>query len=400
MNSVFTTVEQAIDDFRQGKMIILMDDKARENEGDLVIAADKVTPEAINFMTKHGRGLICLSMAPHLIEKLGLTMMVSKNQSPFKTAFTQSIEAVEGVSTGISVYDRAHTIKVAIDTNSGPSDIVSPGHIFPLKANPKGVLGRQGQTEGSVDLAKISSLSPAAVICEILNDDGTMSREKDLVEFSKTHDVKILSVNQLIQYRIKHETLVSETASTVIPIANLGEFELKIFSNEIDDKEHFALIKKPIKSNQVPLVRIHSECITGDVFQSEKCDCGNQLQQSLRLINEQGGILIYLRQEGRGIGLTNKIKAYALQEKGYDTVEANVALGLPIDNREYSMAYQILTYLGVDCLRLLTNNPEKMTAISKYGLKVTERISLISQPTIKNSSYIDTKKAKLGHIFN
>ena len=398
MTHCFASIEHAITALQEGRMVILVDDEDRENEGDLVIAAQHATAQSINFMSRHGCGLICLPMAGDLIDQLGLPMMASCNRSPYGTAFTVSIEAATGVSTGISASDRARTIQVAIDPTSGPADIISPGHIFPLRALPGGVLKRQGQPEGSVDLVRLAGLTPAAVICEIMNEDGTMSRRDELAAFSRQHDIPMVTIKDLIQYRIRHENLVEALASSRVPLQQGGDFMMTVYSNQIDDSEHFALVKQPLFANQVPLVRIHSECITGDVFGSCKCDCGSQLQQSLALIGAEGGILIYLRQEGRGIGLANKLKAYALQEQGYDTVDANVELGLPVDNRDYAVAYQILKHMGVDVVRLLTNNPTKASAMTDYGIQVSERISLASEPTHENRAYLKTKQEKLGHI--
>ncbi|WP_412754870.1 3,4-dihydroxy-2-butanone-4-phosphate synthase [Legionella donaldsonii] len=398
MTTPFATIEQAISTLKAGRMIMLLDDELRENEGDLVIAAQHITPEAINFMARFGRGLICLPMAGELIDKLQLPMMAQKNRSPYGTAFTVSIEAASGVSTGISAYDRAHTIQVAIDSASGPESVISPGHVFPLRARAGGVLERAGQTEGSVDLSILAGLKPAAVICEIINDDGTMSRRDELASFSSKHDIPMVTIKDLIEYRIRHEMLVEEAATTRIPLQNHGDFSMTVFHNKLDSAEHFALIKAPKVTNKIPLVRIHSECITGDVFGSCRCDCGAQLQQAISQIADEGGILLYLRQEGRGIGLANKLKAYALQEQGFDTVDANLQLGLPADNRNYAVAFQILKYLGVDTLRLLTNNPHKVEAIEKYGLKVSERVPLLIRPTQENRDYLKTKQEKLGHL--
>lgn len=398
MTKPFATIEQAIAALKAGKMIVLLDDESRENEGDLVIAAEYATAEAINFMSQFGRGLICLPMAEALIDKLKLPMMASNNRSPYGTAFTVSIEAATGVSTGISAKDRAHTIQVAIDPQSGEDSIISPGHIFPLKAKAKGVLERAGQTEGSVDLARLAGLKPAAVICEIMNEDGSMSRHEELVAFSERHHLPLVKIGDLIDYRICREILIEEVATTKLPLHQHGDFLMTVFHNQLDSAEHFALVKKPMLANQVPLVRIHSECITGDVFGSCKCDCGSQLQQSLTQIAEEGGVLLYLRQEGRGIGLANKLKAYALQEEGYDTVDANLQLGFPADNRDYAVAFQILNYLGIESLRLLTNNPRKVEAIEKYGLNVCERVPLPVQPTPENRNYLKTKKERLGHL--
>lgn len=396
----YISIEDAIAALKAGKMIILVDDEERENEGDLVIAAEHITPEVINFMTCYGRGLICLPMHEDLIKRLNLPMMTENNRSPFGTAFTVSIEAKKGVSTGISAHDRAHTIKVAISENSTAEDIITPGHIFPLKANPKGVIAREGQTEGSVDLMQLSGLTPAAVICEILHDDGTMKRRSQLEVFSKKHNIPMVTIKDLVKYRIQNEQLIEPEATSSLPLKEYGNFQMTVFNNWFDDSEHFALFKAPVITNSVPLVRIHSECITGDVFGSCKCDCGSQLDESMRLISKHGGILIYLRQEGRGIGLANKLKAYALQEQGYDTVEANKQLGLPVDGRHYAVAYQILKYYGVSVLKLLTNNPHKVLDIEKYGLKVSERVPVSIVATNENRNYLKTKKEKMGHLLS
>ena len=398
MLNPFSTIEHAIGELQQGRMVILVDDEDRENEGDIVVAAEKVTDADINFMSTHAKGLICLPMAESFIERLKLPMMAATNRSPFGTAFTVSIEAATGVSTGISAKDRAHTIRVAVDDKTAADDIISPGHVFPLKAREKGVLERTGQTEGSVDLMKIAGLKPAAVICEIINHDGTMSRRDDLAQFSKKHNIPMITVKDIIEYRIKTETLLRAEAISRLPLMVHGEFEMTVFDNDLDSFEHFALVKPPKIANQIPLVRIHSECITGDVFGSCRCDCGSQLTHSLKQISEHGGILIYLRQEGRGIGLANKLKAYALQDKGYDTVDANLELGLPIDGRDYAIAYQILKYYGLNMIRLLTNNPFKVAALEKYGIQVQERIPLTIEPNDDNLNYLKTKKDKLGHL--
>lgn len=398
--NLFGSIEEAILAIKAGKMIILVDDENRENEGDLVIAAEYITPEIINFMALFGRGLICLPMAEDLIAKLDLPMMTESNRSPYGTAFTVSIEAATGISTGISAHDRARTIKVAIDPQSGPKDIISPGHMFPLKVRKLGVLERRGQTEGSVDLVKLAGLTPAAVICEIINDDGTMSRRDQLLAFSKAHNILMVSIADLVEYRIKNEQLVEVVATTKLPIDKYGEFTMMLFSNKLDNFEHFALIKEPKISNKVPLVRIHSECITGDVFKSLKCDCGAQLDKSLTQIGDEGGVVIYLRQEGRGIGLANKIKAYSLQEQGYDTVEANTQLGLPVDSRNYAIAFQIMKYLGIESVRLITNNPSKLSAIEQHGIKIVERIPVVVPATSDNLVYLKTKQEKLGHMLS
>jgi 3,4-dihydroxy 2-butanone 4-phosphate synthase / GTP cyclohydrolase II len=398
MTTHFITIEQAILDLKYGRMVILVDDEGRENEGDLVIAAEYVTASSINFMTRFGSGVICLPMAPQLIDKLNLPMMTSHNRSPYGTPFTVSIEAAHGVSTGISAHDRAHTIKVAIDPSSGPDDIISPGHMFPLRAHEGGVLKRAGHTEGSVDLMRLAGLIPAAAICEMVNADGTMSRRKQLLAFSREHDIPIVSIKDLIEYRIRHEQLVEPTVTTRLPLQMHGDFTMTLFSNQLDNAEHFALVKAAAPDNKIPLVRIHSECITGDVFGSCKCDCGSQLQQSLQLIAARGGILIYLRQEGRGVGLANKLKAYALQDQGHDTVDANILLGLPVDDRNYAVAFQILKHMGIESIRLLTNNPNKVSAMTLYGMIVVERIPLLVPPTDLNQVYLKTKQTKLGHF--
>ena len=397
MKFSLASIKEAVETLKAGKMIILMDDEKRENEGDLVMAAEHVTPEAINFMSRFGCGLICLPMTEELIDKIQLPMMAQNNKSPYGTAFTVSIEAAQGVSTGISAHDRAQTIKVAIDPQSGPSDIISPGHIFPLRARKKGVLEREGQTEGSVDLVRMAGLTPAAVICEIINEDGTMSRRDDLIQFSKKHQIPLVTIKDLIAYRIRHENLISAIATTTIPLKDKGNFAMTVFQNALDSAEHFALVKPPVYGNRVPLVRIHSECITGDVFGSCKCDCGKQLEASLSLISSEGGVLIYLRQEGRGIGLANKLKAYALQEQGLDTVEANLQLGLPADDRDYAVAYQILKHFGIESIRMLTNNPLKITALESLGMSII-REPLEIEPTDHNRGYLMTKKEKLGHL--
>ncbi|MDF1826877.1 MAG: 3,4-dihydroxy-2-butanone-4-phosphate synthase [Legionellaceae bacterium] len=406
MTSSFSSMQHALAELRAGRMVILVDDEQRENEGDLVFAAEHVTPEAINFMSCYGRGLICLPMAGPMIDKLGLPMMASRNRSPYGTGFTVSIEAFSGVSTGISAKDRAHTIQVAIDASSTPEDIISPGHVFPLRARDGGVFERQGQTEGSVDLMRLAGLKPAAVICEIINDDGSMSRQDDLNKFSKEHGIPIIHIRDVIEYRIAHEVLVEKVATSRIPLRDHGDFTMTLFHNQMDSAEHFALVKAvkaPASSkhaNQAPLVRIHSECITGDLFGSMKCDCGEQLDQSLTKIAEEGGVLIYLRQEGRGIGLSNKLKAYALQETGMDTVEANEHLGLPVDGRDYGIAFQMLKALGLDSVRLLTNNPRKIEALLQYGMNVVERLPLHVEASCENQTYLKTKREKLGHLLD
>ncbi|MFM8312876.1 MAG: bifunctional 3,4-dihydroxy-2-butanone-4-phosphate synthase/GTP cyclohydrolase II [Deltaproteobacteria bacterium] len=398
--SALSLIEEAIEDLKAGKMVILVDDEDRENEGDLVVAAEKVTSEHINFMAKYGRGLICLAMTDEQLSRLQIPMMVKENQSPYGTAFTVSIEAASGVTTGISAADRARTIAVASHPLSGPKDIVMPGHIFPLRAKEGGVLVRAGQTEGSVDLARLAGLQPAGVICEIMNDDGSMSRLKDLIPYAKEHQLKIVSIADLIKYRMKKECLVKEVASSKMPIAPHGEFTLKVFESVLDGAQHVALISGNIQSDSPTLVRAHSECLTGDAFGSMRCDCGAQLQASLSQIGKAGGVLLYMRQEGRGIGLANKIRAYELQDEGLDTVEANHKLGFKEDHRDYGIGSQILKYLGVSQMKLLTNNPRKIYGLDGFGLKIVERVPIEMPPNHKNLNYLTTKRDKLGHLLN
>jgi 3,4-dihydroxy 2-butanone 4-phosphate synthase/GTP cyclohydrolase II len=395
----FDTIEEALDDIKKGKMVILVDDEDRENEGDLTMAAEKITPEAINFMAKHGRGLICLSLTPERVEHLQLPMMTTDNTSSFGTAFTISIEAKKGVTTGISAADRATTIKAAINPKFGPEDLARPGHVFPLKARPGGVLQRAGQTEGSVDLARLAGLYPSGVICEIMNDDGTMSRVPQLIEFARTHHMKIITVKDLIAYRVKKESLVRRVAVTKLPTAYGDEFTAILYANDIDGLNHIALVKGDIKPDDDVLVRVHSECLTGDVFGSMRCDCGEQLHNAMEMIADAGkGVILYMRQEGRGIGLEGKLKAYELQDKGKDTVEANLALGFKADLRDYGVGAQILRDLGVRKLKLLTNNPKKIVGLEGYGLTVVKRMPIEMHPHAKNVHYLKVKKSKMGHM--
>lgn len=393
------SIEEALDDLREGRMIILVDDESRENEGDLIIAAEKITPEMINFMLKYARGIICLALTEEATERLSLPMMVKRNTGPYQAPFTVSIEAAAGVTTGVSAKDRAHTIKVAINEKSTHADIMTPGHIFPLKAREGGVLIRAGHTEGSTDLMRLAGLKPAAVLCEILNDDGTMARIHDLIPFAKQHNIKIISIEDLIIYRIKHENLVNEIALANLPIRNSGIFKAHTFESHIDKANHLALVKGEIIPDKPVLVRLHSECLTGDTFDSARCDCGLQLNSALSKIEREGGILLYMRQEGRGIGLGNKMKAYALQDKGMDTVEANHKLGFAADEREYGICAQILKLLGVGRIRIMTNNPNKVAEISRYGIEVVSREPLEIHPNPHNIAYLRTKRDKLGHLF-
>ncbi|MDR2141487.1 MAG: bifunctional 3,4-dihydroxy-2-butanone-4-phosphate synthase/GTP cyclohydrolase II [Deltaproteobacteria bacterium] len=394
----FATIEEAMVDFRAGRAVILVDDENRENEGDLILAAEHVTTEAINFMVTHCRGLVCLALSAELIESLGLAPMTLDNTSPFGTAFTISIEARVGVTTGISAADRATTILTAVKPGAGPGDLVSPGHIFPLRAKPGGVLVRAGQTEGAVDLARLAGLRPAGVLCEILNKDGTMARRPDLEIFAQEHDVKIITVADLVAYRLGHEKLVELMARTKLP-TDLAVFDLYAYRATVDGSEYLAMSLGDLTSPEPVLTRVHSQCLTGDALGSRRCDCGDQLSASLKKIAEaERGVLLYVPQEGRGIGLVNKIKAYALQDEGLDTVEANLALGFADDLRDYGLGAQILRDLGITKMRLMTNNPAKMVALEGYGLEVVERVPLVVQDRPENKHYLETKCRRMGHL--
>lgn len=400
--TAFATIEEALEELRQGRMVILVDDEKRENEGDLVCIAETITPEQINFMAMHGRGLICLTLQEEDLARLHIPMMVNpeSNTSPFGTAFTVSIEAASGVTTGISACDRARTIRVAVDSKSTHQDIAMPGHVFPLRAKSGGVLMRPGQTEGSVDLARLAGFKPAGVLCEVINDDGTMSRLPELIKFAEKHHLKIISIHDLIVYRMRHEQLMQELSEARLPLAIPGDFRIKIFADSIHQQELIALVSGDLALEKPVLVRLHSECFTGDIFGSARCDCGWQLQASLARIGQEGGVLLYLPQEGRGIGLANKIKSYALQDQGLDTVEANHELGFSADHRDYGMAAQVLRYLGIQQVRLLTNNPSKIKGIEMYGIEVAAREAIEMSPTDTNLAYLKAKQQKLGHLLN
>jgi len=397
----FNTVDEAVDDIAAGKMVILVDDEDRENEGDLCMAAEKISAQAINFMAKYGRGLVCLSLTPERVDELNLPMMTDDNTSAFGTAFTVSIEAKRGVTTGISAADRTKTIKTAIDSKTKPEDLSRPGHVFPLKARPGGVLQRAGQTEGSVDLARLARLYPAGVICEIMSEDGTMARVPELMEFAKRHNLKIVTIKDLIKYRMRTELFVRRLATVKLPTTFGGDFTAIAYANDIDDVVHIALLKGEIKPDEATLVRVHSQCLTGDVFASERCDCGEQLHKAMEKIKKEGkGVILYMKQEGRGIGLINKLKAYELQDKGLDTVEANIKLGFKPDLRDYGIGAQILVDLGVRKMKLMTNNPKKIVGLEGYGLKVVERVPIETRPNERNIVYLKTKKKKLGHMLD
>jgi 3,4-dihydroxy 2-butanone 4-phosphate synthase/GTP cyclohydrolase II len=399
-DSPFAPIEEAIEEIRRGRMVVVCDDENRENEGDLTMAAQFATPEAVNFMAKEGRGLICLALTPERCDELGLDLMAAKNESPFETAFTISVEAREGVTTGISAHDRARTIQVAIDPSSSPRDLVQPGHVFPLKAKDGGVLERTGQTEAAVDLARLAGLNPAGVICEVMNEDGTMARVPDLIPYCESHDLKMITVADLIAYRRRTEKLVERVVATNLPTA-YGEFSAVGYRSLVDDKHHVAMVKGDVEGKADVLVRVHSECLTGDVFHSLRCDCGEQLSAALAQIEREGeGVLLYLSQEGRGIGLLNKLRAYRLQEDGLDTVEANIQLGLPADLRDYGIGAQILGDLGLSSIRILTNNPKKIVGLEGYGLSVSEQvpIEVVSNP--HNEEYLRVKRERLGHTLH
>ncbi|GAC1594169.1 MAG: bifunctional 3,4-dihydroxy-2-butanone-4-phosphate synthase/GTP cyclohydrolase II [Myxococcales bacterium] len=400
MDEAIARVEKALAEMRRGRMVILVDDADRENEGDLVLAAEHVTPEAINFMAKHARGLICLSITEDQVRRLGLPMMVQDNQSTYSTAFTVSIEAARGVSTGISAADRATTILAAINPSAHPDDVVRPGHIFPLRARKGGVLVRAGQTEGSVDLARLAGLNPAGVICEVMNDDGTMARMPDLERFGEEHGIMVLSVADIIHHRMQRERLVRRAAEAAVPTL-YGEMRAIAYENDVDATQHVALVKGTWAEDESVLVRVHSKCLTGDVFGSQRCDCGPQLHRALEMINEAGkGVLVYLDQEGRGIGLANKLRAYNLQDEGHDTVEANLKLGFKADLRDYGIGAQILRDVGVRKMRLMTNNPKKIVGLSAYDLAVTERVGIELPASERNADYLRVKRDKMGHLLS
>jgi 3,4-dihydroxy 2-butanone 4-phosphate synthase / GTP cyclohydrolase II len=393
----FATIERAIEEIREGRMVVVVDDPDRENEGDLVIAAQFATPEAINFMATHARGLICLCLTEERADLLGLRPMTDRNEAPLGTAFTVSVEAREGVTTGISAADRSRTIQVAIHPDSAARDLVQPGHVFPLRARAGGVLERMGQTEAAVDLARLAGLNPSGVVCEVMNDDGTMARVDDLVPYCERHGLQMVTVADLVEYRRRHEKLVERGAAVRLP-TDFGEFEAIAFRETLSGKTHLALVKGDVEGAENVLVRVHSECVTGDVFHSLRCDCGEQLEQALAQIEqERAGVLLYMAQEGRGIGLLNKLRAYELQEQGLDTVEANLELGFPADARDYGIGNQILADLGLTTIRILTNNPKKLTGIDGFGLTVVEQLPIEVPPNAENRGYLAAKRAKLGH---
>ena len=395
--STFATIEDAIEEIRAGRFVVVVDDENRENEGDLTIAAQFVTPEAVNFMATHGRGLICLCLTEERCDELGLRQMTDQNEAPHETAFTVSIEAREGISTGISAADRARTIQVAVDPTSKPHDLVHPGHVFPLRARAGGVLKRAGQTEAAVDLARLAGLTAAGVVCEVMNDDGTMARVPDLIEFCRRHALTLVTVADLIEYRRRTEKLVERVVSVRLP-TDYGDFQAVAYRETLTGKQHVALVKGDVEGQEDVLVRVHSECLTGDVFHSRRCDCGEQLGLALQRVEQEGrGVILYLAQEGRGIGLLNKLRAYELQEQGLDTVEANLHLGFKADSREWGIGNQILADLGLTTIRILTNNPKKLTGIDGFGLTVVEQLPIEVEPNEDNRGYLETKREKLGH---
>jgi len=392
-------IEEALRQIREGKIVILVDDEDRENEGDLCMAAELATPETINFMAKYGRGLICVTLTEKRADELNLPPMVDDNTSLYRTAFTISIDARDGVTTGISASDRAKTILLCVDENARPEDLVRPGHIFPLRARDGGVLVRTGQTEGSVDLSRLAGLKPAGIICEIMNDDGSMARMPDLEAFAKEHGLMIVTIADIIEYRLKKDKLVNRAAEAVVPTRFGGDFRAVAYTNEIDHHEHLAMVKGEIDPEEPTLVRVHSECLTGDVFGSERCDCGEQLKGAMKLIEKEGkGVLLYMHQEGRGIGLVNKIRAYAWQDTGLDTVEANEKLGFKADLRDYGIGAQILVDLGVKKMRIITNNPRKIKGLEGFGLEIVGRVPIESTPHSRNVQYLRVKKEKMGHL--
>lgn len=398
-DDVIVGVPEAIEEYRRGKFVIITDDEDRENEGDLTIAAQFVTPDVINFMAKYGRGLICTSLTEDRCDELKLPLMVDQNSSHFGTPFTIPVEARTGVTTGISAADRARTVQVLIDPTSRPEDLVRPGHMFPLRARKHGVLVRAGQTEASVDLCRLAGLYPAAVICEIMKADGEMARMPDLKRFARRHGLKIVTVNELIKYRLRTERLVHRVAETKLPTP-FGEMMILAYRADADPAEHVAVVKGPVDPDKPVLVRVHDQCVTGDVFDSMRCDCGEQKDRALKMIGEEGGVFLYMRQEGRGIGLHNKLRAYELQDKGLDTVDANLALGFPADRRDYGIGMQILVDIGVRKMRLITNNPAKRAGLEGYGLEVVERVPIVTTPNPFNIRYLDTKRRRMGHLLD
>jgi 3,4-dihydroxy 2-butanone 4-phosphate synthase/GTP cyclohydrolase II len=394
-------VEKAIEEIKKGRMVILSDDEARENEGDLTMAAEKVTPAAINFMAKYGRGLICLSLEDEKCRQLDLPMMVQENTSSFQTAFTVSVDAAKGTTTGISAADRARTILAAVADDASPQDLVRPGHIFPLRAMPGGVLRRTGQTEGSIDLCRLAGLKPAGIICEIMNDDGTMARMPELKKFAQKHKIHIVTVADIIKYLLTKESLVKRMVETNLPSRYGGDFKMIIYENVVDSHHHIALIRGEWKPNQEVMVRVHSECLTGDALGSMRCDCGDQLENAMQMIAREGqGVVVYMRQEGRGIGFLNKMRAYVLQDEGRDTVEANEELGFDVDPRDYGIGAQILRDLGIKKIKLLTNNPKKIIGLEGYGLEITKRVPVVIEPKPQNLKYLSTKQKRMGHLLN